>query len=99
MWASLARLGRVCGASVTRRARRGAQLCELEEAAKVAQDVLASDSNMMEAYTVRATCLHRLNMTPKVSGLPCNIRREGGQSLVIGGPSLVIFEGKECNPL
>ena len=26
--------------------------------------------------------------------LPCNIRREGGQSLVIGGPSLVIVEGK-----
>ena len=33
-----------------------------------------------------------------VSDLPCNIRREGGQSLVIGGPSLVILEGKECNP-
>ena len=35
----------------------------------------------------------------KVSDLPCNIRREGGQSLVIGGPSLVILEGKACNPL
>ena len=36
---------------------------------------------------------------PMVSDLPCNIRREGGQSLVIGGPSLVILEGKACNPL
>ena len=34
-----------------------------------------------------------------VSDLPCNIRREGGQSLVIGGSSLVILEGKACNPL
>ena len=31
--------------------------------------------------------------------LPCNIRREGGQSLVIGGSSLVISEGKACDPL
>ena len=29
-----------------------------------------------------------------VSVLPCNSRREGGQSLVIGGSSLVILEGK-----
>ena len=35
----------------------------------------------------------------KVSDLPCNIRREGGQSLVIGGPSLVMLEGREGNPL
>ena len=28
-----------------------------------------------------------------------SFRREGGQSLVIGGPSLVISEGKTCNPL
>ena len=34
-----------------------------------------------------------------VSDLPCNIKREGGQSLVIGGSSLVILEGKACNPL
>ena len=34
-----------------------------------------------------------------VSDLPCNVRREGGQSLVVGGPSLVILEGNECNPL
>ena len=34
-----------------------------------------------------------------VSDLPCNIRREGGESLVIGGSSLVISEGKACNPL
>ena len=33
-----------------------------------------------------------------VSDRPCNIRREGGQSLVIGGPSLVILEGTACNP-
>ena len=31
--------------------------------------------------------------------IPCNIRRKGGQSLVIGGSSLVLLEGKECNPL
>ena len=34
-----------------------------------------------------------------VSDLPCNVRREGGQSLAIGGPSLVISEGNACNPL
>ena len=34
-----------------------------------------------------------------VSDLPCNIRREGGQSLVIGGQPLVMLEGKACNPL
>ena len=34
-----------------------------------------------------------------VSDLPCNIRRGRGQSLVTGGPSLVISEGKACNPL
>ena len=34
-----------------------------------------------------------------VSDLPCNIRREGGSSLVIGGPSLVILEGREGHPL
>ena len=34
-----------------------------------------------------------------VSDRPCNVRREGGQSLVLGGPSLVILEGKACNPL
>ena len=34
-----------------------------------------------------------------VRDLPCDIRREGGQSLVIGGSSLVILEGKACNPL
>ena len=35
----------------------------------------------------------------QVSDLPCNVRREGGQSLVIGGSSLVVLEGKACNPL
>ena len=35
----------------------------------------------------------------QVSDLPCKIRREGGQSLVTGGPSLVILEGREGNPL
>ena len=34
-----------------------------------------------------------------VSDPPCNIRREGGQSLVIGASSLVILEGKACNPV
>ena len=34
-----------------------------------------------------------------VSDLPCNVRRQGGQSLVIGGSSLVILEGNACNPL
>ena len=34
-----------------------------------------------------------------VSDLPCNIRREGGQSLVIGGSSLVILEGKGVQSL
>ena len=38
--------------------------------------------------------------TPRdVSYLPWNVRREGGQSLVIGGSSLVILEGKACNLL
>ena len=35
----------------------------------------------------------------KVRDLPCSVRREGGQSLVIGGSSLVILERKACNPL
>ena len=35
----------------------------------------------------------------QVSDLPCKFRREGGSSLVIGGPSLVTLEGKACNPL
>ena len=35
----------------------------------------------------------------QVSGLPCNVRRDGGQSLVIGGSSLVILQGKACHPL
>ena len=34
----------------------------------------------------------------EVCDLPCTIRREGGQSLVIGGPSLVLLEGNACNP-
>ena len=34
-----------------------------------------------------------------MSDLPCYIRREVGQSLVIGASSLVILEGKPCNPL
>ena len=42
-------------------------------------------------YTVVAKCV--------VSDLPCNVRREGGQSLVIEGSSLVMLEGKACNPL
>ena len=33
------------------------------------------------------------------SDLPCNVRRDGGVSLVIGGSSLVILQGKACNPL
>ena len=40
-----------------------------------------------------------LLMADKVSDRPCNVRREGGSSLVIGGPSRVILEGKACNPL
>ena len=36
---------------------------------------------------------------PEVSDLPSNITREGGKSLVIGGSSLVILEGREGNPL
>ena len=35
----------------------------------------------------------------QASDLPCNVRREGGQSLVIGGPSLVILEGREGQSL
>ena len=34
-----------------------------------------------------------------VSDLACKIIREGGESLVMGGSSLVILEGKACNPL
>ena len=39
--------------------------------------------------------LDAANRLPQVSDLPCNVRREGGESLVIGGPSLVILEGGE----
>ena len=31
--------------------------------------------------------------------LPCDVRREGGHSLVIGGSSLVMLEGRKGNPL
>ena len=41
------------------------------------------------------TCL----VATAVSDLPCDVRREGGQSLVIGGSSLVMLEGREGNPL
>ena len=34
-----------------------------------------------------------------VSDRPCNVRREGGKSLVTKGRSLVILEGKACDPL
>ena len=34
-----------------------------------------------------------------VSDRPCNFRREGGKSLVIGGPSLLTLKEKACNPL
>ena len=43
---------------------------------------------------LRNGCAHT-----QVSDLPCNVRREGGQSLVIGGSSLVMLEGREGNPL
>ena len=35
----------------------------------------------------------------RVSDLPCDVRREGGESLVIAGASLVMLEGKACHPL
>ena len=41
----------------------------------------------------------RLGIDDPVSDLPCNVRREAGSSLLIGGSSLVILEGKACNPL
>ena len=47
-------------------------------------------------WHVQGVGVHGLRV---VSDRPCNVRREGGQSLVIGGSSLVILEGKACNPL
>ena len=41
----------------------------------------------------------RVSIHSQVSDLPCNVRREGGKSLVIAGSSLVKLEGKACNPL
>ena len=41
----------------------------------------------------------KLRQFKVVSDRPCDVRREGGQSLVIEGSSLVILEGKACNPL
>ena len=39
------------------------------------------------------TPFHCVDVTKRaVTDRPCNVRREGG-------PSLVIFEGKACNPL
>ena len=48
---------------------------------------------------ITTNCPHILRYLTVVSDRPCNVRREGGKSLVIGGPSLVILEGKACNPL
>ena len=59
-----------------------------------ARPYLHNDMDMLEFSSLLVTLL-----VFQVSDLPCNVRREGGQSLVIGGPSLVILEGKACNPL
>ena len=52
------------------------------------------------AWVVIATCASTLlrERRAPVSDLPCNVRREGGESLVIGGPSLVMLEGREGIP-
>ena len=52
-----------------------------------------------EADTIVPPANSELVMAQLVSDLPCNIRREAGQSLLIGGSSLVILQGKACNPL
>ena len=52
-----------------------------------------------ETFTVLAQRSSSAGRALQASDLPCNVRREEGQSLVIGGPSLVILEGKACNPL
>ena len=66
---------------------------EAAEAAKFLALVSQLDS-------VDALALEQARRLSRAKALfPCNIKREGGQSLVIGGSSLVILEGKACDPL
>ena len=60
-----------------------------------------ASAHILQNLKDAAKGINERSMDPReqVSDLPCNIRREGGQSLVIGGSSLVILEGKACNPL
>ena len=64
-----------------------------------AQQLLVADWQMVKMGPAAIDfftplCTTDVDSQRLVSDLPCNIRREGGQSLVIGGPSLVILEGK-----
>ena len=77
------------------------QLFEWEAAREPLQEALRI---RREAYgSEHSSCVFSLTelgvVELYVSDLPCNVRREGGQSLVIGGSSLVMLEGREGNPL
>ena len=61
---------------------------------------LRQESERRQRLVVQVTKLFELSLgAGMVSDLPCDVRREGGQSLVMGGSSLVLIEGKVCNPL
>ena len=78
---------RQCGAAI---ALREEQACE--------QSLARAEQHKHDAPLVRevASLLDRLRDEAQASDLPCDVRREGGQSLVIGGSSLVMLEGKAC---
>ena len=76
------------------------------EAIPLAGTVRLSDVPFIGHCAAQGLCARLMLVNPAqqeiknmVSDLPCNIRRERGQSLVIGGSSLVILQGKACNPL
>ena len=76
------------------------QGCALARAmAAAAQLTIEESAPQLQAQVASLRQRCSSHMREQVSDLPCNVRREGGQSLVIGGPSLVILEGKACNPL
>ena len=60
--------------------------------ALVASEFALVTSEVLSAKTSADGSTTKMLTKLQVSGLPSNITREGGQSLVIGGPSLVILE-------
>ena len=76
---------------------------ELERLRAQAEVVHSSQAELerlrAEAGMTCKTLAELQRLRAEASDLPCNVRREGGQSLVTEGSSLVMLEGNACNPL